>query len=123
MSKPDSVGAASMQPIVHTPGPWRPGRVDKSYDPGIPDNAFAVFAERQHQQDCGLKGNAAVICVVAIPERMTEEDIANAKLIAAAPDMIEVLKEVALPPWPDSDLTSLLETLRVRAKAVLQRAV
>jgi len=71
MTKPNSVDAASMHPIVHTPGPWRPGRADKSYDAGIPDNAFAIFAEPQQRQDCGLNGNAAVISVIAKPERMT----------------------------------------------------
>lgn len=34
---------------------------------------------------------------------------------------IEVLNEVALPPYPDSELSSLLETLRVRAKSVLSK--
>lgn len=80
--------SAPVQPVVHTPGPWRAGRADKSYDAGIPDNAFAVFAKPEHRQDCGLQGNAAVICVVAKPERMTEEDIANARLISAAPDLL-----------------------------------
>jgi len=84
--------SAPVQPVVHTPGPWRPGRADKSYDSGIPDNAFAVFAKPEHRQDCGLQGNAAVICVIAKPERMTEEDIANAKLIAAAPDLLLACK-------------------------------
>ena len=91
---PNDADRASVHRVVHTPGPWRPGRADKSYDAGILDNAFAVFAEPRHQQDCGLQGNAAVICVIAKPERMTEEDIANAKLIAAAPDMLDVLRMV-----------------------------
>lgn len=33
---------------------------------------------------------------------------------------LEVLEEVALPPYSDSDVTSLLETLRARAKKVLE---
>lgn len=89
MTTENTSSVASVQSIVHTPGPWHPGRADKSYDAGIPDNAFAVFAEPKHRQDCGLQGNAAVICVIAKPERMTLEDIANAKLIAAAPELLE----------------------------------
>jgi hypothetical protein len=49
-------------------------------------------------------------------------DMANAQLIAAAPDMLEVLREVALPPWHDSDLRSLLETLQARAQAAIKKA-
>lgn len=80
----------SDQSVFHTPGPWRAGRADKSYDAGIPDNVFAVFAEPQYKQKVfGLRGNAAVICVITKPERMTEEDIANAKLIAAVPDLLD----------------------------------
>lgn len=34
---------------------------------------------------------------------------------------LEVLEEVALPPYSDSDVTSLLETLRARAAKVLEK--
>ncbi len=33
----------------------------------------------------------------------------------------EVLREVSMPPYKDSDLKSLLETLRIRAKTLLDR--
>lgn len=40
-------------------------------------------------------------------------------LLAERRKHIEVLEEVALPPYADSDLLSLLETLRTRAKQAL----
>ncbi len=43
------------------------------------------------------------------------------RAVAAIPAMIEVLEEVSLPPYPDSDPYSLLETLRVRAQLVLDK--
>jgi hypothetical protein len=43
------------------------------------------------------------------------------KLIKALAIAVEALKEVALPPYKDSDYKSLLDTLRVRAKDALQR--
>ena len=46
---------------------------------------------------------------------------ANRRAIAAYPMLIEVLQEVALAPWPDSDLASLMETLRARAQSVLDQ--
>jgi hypothetical protein len=106
----------------HTPGPWRPGRADKSYDAGIPDNAFAVFAMPEHRQDCGLQGNAAVICVIAKPERMTEEDIANARLIVAAPAMLEELSnaiDVLAPQMSRHEIVELRERL-IRFQSSIQ---
>ena len=35
--------------------------------------------------------------------------------------MAEVLREVAKPPWSDSKLESLLQTLQVRAQSVLDQ--
>lgn len=39
-----------------------------------------------------------------------------------APLMLEVLREVALQPYPDSDLASLLNTLRHRANLAIAKA-
>jgi hypothetical protein len=50
-----------------------------------------------------------------------DEIVANAKLIALAPEMLAVLRAVALPPYPDSDVGSLLETLRSQAQALLDK--
>ena len=110
---------APVQNVVHTPGPWRPGRADKSYDAGIPDNAFAVFADPKHRQDCGLKGNAAVICVIAKPERMTEEDIANAQLIAAAPMMLAALRRIVRhQDYIGGSMASMSSTRHIAAQAI-----
>lgn len=40
--------------------------------------------------------------------------------MAIHPDVLELLQELSLPPHPDSDPASLLETLRVRANDVLK---
>lgn len=56
--------------------------------------------------------------VYAITHYASETD---ARLIAADPEMLEVLKEVALPPYPDSDLESLLKTLQGRAKSIINK--
>lgn len=47
---------------------------------------------------------------------------ANAACMAAAPEMLEVLREVAESPYRDSDLESLLETLRTRARVAIAKA-
>jgi hypothetical protein len=113
MGNENSEPTTSVDRVVHTPGPWRPGRADKSYDSGIPDNAFAVFAEPHHRQECGLQGNAAVICVIAKPERMTVEDIANARLIAAAPEMFQVVQALATAEWiEESEMRFLVNECR-----------
>lgn len=61
----------------HTPGPWR-----DSFDGGY-------YVETAHDipGDCGL---VCAVTVFAIPGR----DLANARLIAAAPELLEALESV-----------------------------
>lgn len=94
----------TQQPIVHTPGAWR---VDETVSLG----AYGVWSERDRE-----------ICRVyngvddSLPRK--ERD-ANARLIAAAPDMLAVLLAVAKDPHADSDVVSLLQTLRTQAATVI----
>jgi hypothetical protein len=81
-----------MSATHHTPGPWAVEISGKVHDPGFVNGSLAVFAEAEHQQQCALAGNAACICVIAPPHRITEEDFKNAKLIASAPAMLAALK-------------------------------
>jgi hypothetical protein len=83
-----------VQSVVRTPGQWSIGIVEKSYDDVFPQGALAVFADAEYRQHCALKGNAAVICVVAPADRTTPEDVANAKQIADAPELLDVLREL-----------------------------
>lgn len=104
---------SEVQLVAHSPGPWHPGLAGRSYDARISENALVVFAEPMHRQDCGLQGDAAVICLVAPPERTTEEDIANAMLIAAAPELLhacELLLRLSLP--QDASGMSMVELAR-----------
>ena len=69
----------------HTPGPWQISK--KSIDAVVTDAGNYVA-------DCGLS--------IVIPD---DEQRANARLIAAAPDMLEALEEIARLPiartYPD----------------------
>lgn len=113
VSKPNDQGVGD-QPLVHTPGPWTADHGDCMEQDS---ERWSVFAERD-----GKQYFVATIENGAPGDTLDTEE-ANAKLMAAAPDMLEVLREVALPPYPDSDLASLLETLRMRAKSVLEKVV
>lgn len=55
------------------------------------------------------------------PGDTLETEGATARLFAIAPEMLEFIREVAFPPYEDSDLASLLETLRVRANSLIHR--
>jgi hypothetical protein len=60
------------QPVTHTPGPWKVG---PEYIAGIP----IYFSDDTH------------FCTISRPLTLT--DYANANLIAAAPELLEALKE------------------------------
>jgi hypothetical protein len=65
---------ASVQSVVHTPGPWEVREVD---------GLFAIA----HRDGWVLDSNDE------------QQDRADAKLIAAAPDMFEVIKRFATVDW------------------------
>jgi len=62
----------------HTPGPWEVNLFDDTERPGIKaDNFSVVFFGVRDEDDAGVWGRTA------------EEEIANARLIAAAPDLLK----------------------------------
>ena len=65
-----------------TPGPWK--LKDEKTDEDLTE--YSVYRERSHQY-----GYDTHICQIT---RQCHEDEANARLIAAAPDMLEALKSV-----------------------------
>jgi len=90
-----------------TPGPWQiwPGNISSVSVRGGP-NAFAVCA-------CRLKG----------PDGRTTGDTiregkADARLIAAAPDMLEALRVIALHPYSDPALIKIARAAIAKAEGV-----
>lgn len=69
--------------MKHTPGPWHVGNVNKSRN-----KEFISI-------NCG-EGNAVYTIAQTIPLRdsATDEDRANARLIAAAPELLEALADL-----------------------------
>ena len=67
----------------HTPGPWEFSYLNDTERPGIEADRFSVviFGVRA-EDDCGIHG------------RTEKEEMANARLIAAAPDLLEVLEDI-----------------------------
>ena len=68
----------------HTPGPWIVSCLDETERPGIDAhhlNFTVVCYGVRNQDDEGIHG------------RTIEEEMANARLIAAAPDLLEALLE------------------------------
>lgn len=72
MSKFENVDEASMEPIVHTPGPWR------YYD---------IYAG-EYQEVFGPRSPGS-------DDRLQVVGKGDAKLIAAAPDLLEALRKIA----------------------------
>jgi hypothetical protein len=80
--------------MKHTKGPWHVGRISKAYDAQIEVDSLAILAApEQQQKNCGLKGVSAIVCVVSPASSESAEDMHNAKLIAAAPDLLVALME------------------------------
>ncbi len=73
---------------THTPGEWTTGQIFNCDT--AEDASLAVFANPKHRQE-GCTKDGAVICVIAPPAFTTEEDRANARLIAAAPELLAAL--------------------------------
>lgn len=118
MNDKTSVDRAPVDRVVHTPGPWKAELADMHAvdDEDRDTTRWSVLTDYQTGGDYFI----ATIENGAPGDIMRTEE-ANAKAIAAVPLMIEVLEEVALPPWSDSDLAGLLNTLRVRAQSVLDK--
>ncbi len=79
--------------MTHTPGPWRASFDDEPV-PGIP----AIMIETKQKPGPLLKEICSVSCTMNDEENfvLTEEDRANAQLIAAAPELLAALRD-ALP--------------------------
>lgn len=84
MSKEESVDAASMHPIVHTPGPWECKR--------LIDNTGKPYATLYESHiDIGQ-------CMIWAPPGNAEQE-ANARLIASSPEMFRIIQRLATADW------------------------
>lgn len=75
-----------MSEATHTPGPWA---VANGFVPGLGDEGALGVVRHDHPE--GERGNSS-ICVISPAENLEEQDLPNARLIAAAPEMLEALK-------------------------------
>src|SRR5690625_3210759 len=105
-----------MKEPKHTRGPWRTRRLtvlddDYGYMPGcvIDGIDWARLADVHCSGDDAVLGD-------------TTRCEANAHLIATAPEMRELLEEIARGPYEDSDCRSLCEAYAARARALLDKA-
>lgn len=75
-----------------TPGPWHAGLAEMvKYEDAPTPLALAVFARPECKQD-GADGNAACVAIISQAHLVTKEDVDNARLIAAAPALLEVCR-------------------------------
>lgn len=97
----------------HTPGPWKVS---------IINDAFDVHAEQVRVETDDSEERFVARCNPY--QHVTEEDIANAKLLAAAPEMFEALKEFQRPKegkLKDSDYISVLGRQINKARAIISK--
>jgi hypothetical protein len=79
-----------MSDAKHTKGPWE---TSTGIIPSLDKRAIAVCRADMKE---GEKGTA--VCVVAWESDANEKDLANARLIAAAPDMLAALEAITSNP-------------------------
>jgi hypothetical protein len=77
-----------MAKVKHSPGPWKAGQMTMSYKDLLPYDSEQTFDIVQH--------GPHVIAIVYCAEDRDGEEAANAKLIAAAPDLLEALKKIVI---------------------------
>jgi hypothetical protein len=101
MSKKESVDAASMHPIVHTPGPWE-----------YVASVAMVRAMDDEMTVCELKGWGYLTAKHNVAKATDEMD-RNGRLIAEAPEMFQVIQRMSEPgEIGESELKMLVEECR-----------
>lgn len=76
-----------MSEFKGTKGKWLVGDAEMK-DTGI--NELVIYPENINNYPGGYR----VICCISPMKRMDNEDLANARIMAKAPEMLEMLKEV-----------------------------
>ena len=108
--------------VSHTPGPWR------AYKPHPHNPWWCVQAENREIAEVETGAHAAVWNDPHSPEAVE----ANARLMAAAPDLLESLKEMgdwiagglqaSGEAWPDAKCLQHTEEIAARARAAIDKA-
>ena len=87
----------------HTPGPWSIGnRKETPLNP----HALAVWSDLVKVGEV-----ASPVCIVSPIAELDDTDIQNARLIAAAPEMLEALRNLTHPMASDEDLQHALAVI------------
>lgn len=97
-------------PVAHTPGPWA---IDRDDRPGMAWNNHIVQADRPHM----------AICFMTHSGRADNSECeANARLIAAAPDLLEALEGLAPILDNDGPLVAAYADMRAKVDAAIKKA-
>lgn len=119
--QPLATASEAVAGSAHTPGPWR---VDKVLYPAGQDVSFEVLAGKRLVVQTIMREVIAEDAVIA-------EDDANARLIAAAPDLLAALRELVsrcddtadvLRNHPEYDAAGFLRASAERYRAVIAKA-
>ena len=78
----------------HTPGPWKIGRLIDKYE----EQYLGVFNGEASEGE-----KTPAVCILSRIADATETDAANARLIRAAPEMLDLLEEI----YKGADWTSV----------------
>ena len=98
--------------VKHTPGPWTCDEHDKLN----PDRAFGIVAEWKDGDEIGTQ----VVAEVCIAEPGVAE--ADARLIAAAPDLLAALTALVNAPGINADDLPETDELLSAARAAIAKA-
>lgn len=91
----------------HTPGPWTCSRDDQ-----FGDTRFYVTQQEGAPYTPDYSDVATLIAETCSGDRVAKQE-ANARLIAAAPELLEALKEAAL--WVDGELKNKVHAAIAKA--------
>jgi uncharacterized protein YbjT (DUF2867 family) len=90
----------------HTPGPWKIGET-------FSDGDIQILIPNEMGTVCMVHNHAAI---ASDPDFMEEQAQANARLIAAAPELLELVKHVAGLSTVDASLAEWAERLIAKAE-------
>lgn len=101
----------------HTPGPWSASIHEEMKISISPRKS--VMAGVFHISGGPDGGLIASFSTSLFPRKLTEEEMSNAKLLAAAPELLAALQAIVEVDHPDADYTRMVE----RAKRIARNAI
>jgi hypothetical protein len=72
-----------MTQLKHTPGPWMPFEVQ------MHDHKAIAIGNSRQKHCAAAQIDESVVCLISPVGLFNDEDMANSKLIASAPDLLE----------------------------------